>query len=243
MSISVRPILTSEYSLLEDFLYNAIFVPPGVDYPPREVIFEKEIFVYIKDFGGRDDCGVVAEKDGKLIGAAWTRIIPAYGHIDNHIPKLAISVVPEYRGRGVGAMMMIYLFNLLRERGYKRTSLSVQKDNPAVRFYKRLGYKITDEKLDHAGHEDYIMIKELSADIFITKYIPEYFEQLLALIKREGKEWGSYWGSEGKHKYQKALDNSIVYLLFENQTLCGYARCRDDDGFGVYIYDLESPRV
>jgi len=45
--------------------------------------------------------------------------------------------------------------------GYKRTSLSVQQNNPAVRFYERLGYTITDEKLDHAGHEDYIMVKEL----------------------------------------------------------------------------------
>jgi ribosomal protein S18 acetylase RimI-like enzyme len=31
-----------------------------------------------------------------------------------------------------------------------------------VRFYKRLGYKITDEKFDHAGHEDYIMVKNLA---------------------------------------------------------------------------------
>jgi SAM-dependent methyltransferase len=41
----------------------------------------------------------------------------------------------------------------------------VQKDNPAVRFYKRLGYEITGEKPDHAGHEDYIMTKELSAKL------------------------------------------------------------------------------
>ena len=53
------------------------------------------------------------------------------------------------------------LFDLLQERDYKRTSLSVQQNNPAVRFYKRLGYAITDEKPDHAGHEDYIMVKNL----------------------------------------------------------------------------------
>ena len=38
---------------------------------------------------------------------------------------------------------------------------TLQKDNPAVRFYKRLDYEVADEKTDHAGHEDYIMIKEL----------------------------------------------------------------------------------
>jgi len=53
--------------------------------------------------------------------------------------------------------MMMYLFELLRERGYKQTSLSVQKENAAVRFYKRLGYAIVEEK-----NEDFLMIKELS---------------------------------------------------------------------------------
>jgi ribosomal protein S18 acetylase RimI-like enzyme len=73
------------------------------------------------------------------VGAAWTRIIQAYGHIDDETPELAISVLPEYRGRGIGAMLMTRLFELLRERGYKRTSLSVQQENTAVKFYRKLG--------------------------------------------------------------------------------------------------------
>jgi ribosomal protein S18 acetylase RimI-like enzyme len=57
--------------------------------------------------------------------------------------------------------MMQTLFDLLRERGYRQTSLSVQKDNPAVRFYERLGYEITGERRDHANHEDFLMMKNL----------------------------------------------------------------------------------
>jgi len=53
------------------------------------------------------------------------------------------------------------LFEVLRANGYVQTSLSVQKDNPAVRFYKRLGYRIMEEKLDNEGNEDFIMIKDL----------------------------------------------------------------------------------
>ena len=37
----------------------------------------------------------------------------------------------------------------------------MQKDNPAVRFYQRLGFEICDDRIDHAGHEDYLMTKEL----------------------------------------------------------------------------------
>jgi ribosomal protein S18 acetylase RimI-like enzyme len=159
--LKIREIKEEEYSILEDFLYHSIFLPVGVEPLPRKIIFEAEIFVYIENFGGKDDCGVVAEQDGQIIGAGWTRIIPAYGHIDDKTPELAISVLPNFRGKGIGSEIMQSLFDLLRKRGYSRTSLSVQKDNPAVRFYKRLGYEITGERLDHANNEDFLMIKYL----------------------------------------------------------------------------------
>jgi RimJ/RimL family protein N-acetyltransferase len=166
LAVHVREMTLADYHYLKDFLYNAIYLPPGTEPPKREIIFTPEIYIYIKDFGSTEsDCGVVAEKDGKIVGAAWTRIIPAYGHLDKNTPELAISLLPEYRGQGMGTVLMNKLFDLLRERGYKRTSLSVQQDNPAVRFYQRLGYEITEEKLDHAGHEDYIMVKELGVTL------------------------------------------------------------------------------
>ena len=160
-NLTIRQIIREEYPVLENFLYHSIFLPFGVQPLPREIIFEPEIFVYIKDFGGKDDCGVLAEQDGQIIGVAWTRIISGYGHIDDKTPELAISVLPNFRGKGVGSKIMKSLFDLLRERGYKQTSLSVQKDNPAVRFYERLGYEITGERIDHANHEDFLMIKYL----------------------------------------------------------------------------------
>ena len=72
----------------------------------------------------------------------------------------------------------------------------------------------------------------------LKKYTPEYEADLFVLIEREGEEWKDYWHDTGKDKYKKALASSAVYLVFEAENLCGYVRCRDDDGFGVYIYDL-----
>ena len=93
---TIREITSADYPQLEDFLYHAIFIPAGEEYPAREIIFQPEIYVYVKDFGLDTDRGVVAEQDGKLIGAAWTRIIPAYGHLDENTPELAISVLKIY---------------------------------------------------------------------------------------------------------------------------------------------------
>jgi len=164
MNIRTRVIEPADYPQLEDFLYHAIYLPPGTPSVPRELIFDPEIYIYVKDFDPATrpgDCGVVAERDGKLLGIAWTRIIPAYGHIDDETPELAISVLPECRGQGLGTVLMERLFDELRAQGYTRTSLSVQKDNPAVRFYRRLGYETAGDRLDHAGHEDWLMVKEL----------------------------------------------------------------------------------
>jgi ribosomal protein S18 acetylase RimI-like enzyme len=150
----IREITPADYPALEDFLYHAIFVPPGAEQPPREIINHPDVFVYIDGFGSKSgDCGVVAEMDGRIVGAAWERIIPAFGYIDDETPELAISVLPDYRGWTIGTAMMTRLFELLRERGYTRTSLAVQKENSAVRFYQRLGYKTIRE-----SSEEYIMV-------------------------------------------------------------------------------------
>lgn len=162
INAKVRIFRTPDRACLPEFLYQAIFIPEGVEAPPRSIINDPKIFAYIKDFSTQSgDLGVVAEQNGQIIGAAWTRIIHAYGHINAETPELAISILPEFRGYGIGTKLLKKLFIVLRANGYVWTSLSVQKDNPAVRLYKRLGYRITEEKLDHAGNEDFIMIKDL----------------------------------------------------------------------------------
>ncbi|MFV0275315.1 MAG: GNAT family N-acetyltransferase [Bacilli bacterium] len=62
--------------------------------------------------------------------------------MDDNTPKLAISILPEFGRYGIGTKLMNKLFKLLKENGYKKTSLSVQKNNPAVQFYQCLGYEM-----------------------------------------------------------------------------------------------------
>lgn len=63
-------------------------------------------------------------------------------------------------------------------------------------------------------------------------------EALFDLLMDEGDEWIDYHGKNGRSKYIKALESSITYIACDENVVCGYARCREDDGFGVYIYDL-----
>lgn len=75
MEYKIREIKPKEYPLLEDFLYEAIFIPEGVEPPSKDITKEPELQIYFYDFGKRDDNGLVAEIDGKIVGAVWTRIM------------------------------------------------------------------------------------------------------------------------------------------------------------------------
>lgn len=157
MEYRIRPLDKKEYPLLEDFLYEAIFIPEGVEPPPRSIIYLPELQVYVKDFGsGEADVCLVAECGGKVVGAAWSRIMDDYGHIENDVPSLAISLCEEYRGQGIGTELMRALLDELRKKGYSKASLSVQKANRASRLYKRLGFITVDET-----DEEHLMIKDL----------------------------------------------------------------------------------
>ena len=154
MNINIRKINGNEYKLLNDFLYEAIFIPEGVEAPPREIINAPELQVYVQDFGTqKDDICFVAEVEGKIVGAVWVRIMDDYGHVEDGVPSFAISLYKEHRRHGIGTAMMKQMITELKSRGYKKTSLAVQKENYAVKMYKNVGFEIVDE-----NDEEYIMV-------------------------------------------------------------------------------------
>ncbi|MDD2235141.1 MAG: GNAT family N-acetyltransferase [Desulfitobacteriaceae bacterium] len=72
----------------------------------------------------------------------------------------------------------------------------------------------------------------------VRKYSNKDESLLFDLLIAEGADWSDYHGTAGRDQYIKALESSITYIAYEETLVCGYARCREDDGFGVYIYDL-----
>ena len=157
MNYRIREIEKTEIPLLDDFLYEAIFIPEGVTPPSRDIIKDEALQIYVKDFGKqKDDICFVAEVDGRVVGAVWVRVIDDYGHIDDDTPSLSISVYKGYRNLGIGKALIKNVLEELKKRGYKKTSLSVQKANYASEIYKKAGYYVYEER-----EEDYIMVYDL----------------------------------------------------------------------------------
>lgn len=153
----IREIRSEEIPLLNDFLYEAIFIPEGVPAPPRSIIENEDLQVYVRDFGKKaDDRCLVAEVEGKVIGAVWTRVMNDYGHIADGIPSLAISIYKDYRHKGIGTDLLRKMLQLLKRDGYPQVSLSVQKANYAFRMYLKAGFKVLKET-----EEEYLMVCRL----------------------------------------------------------------------------------
>ena len=153
----IREMHTEEISLLNDFLYEAIFIPEGVPAPPRSIIENEDLQVYVRDFGKKtDDRCLVAEVAGKVVGAVWTRVMNDYGHITDGIPSLAISLYKDYRNQGIGTELLREMLQLLRRDGYRQVSLSVQKANYAFRMYQKAGFEVVK-----GTEEEYLMVYKL----------------------------------------------------------------------------------
>ncbi|WMJ87074.1 GNAT family N-acetyltransferase [Anaerocolumna sp. MB42-C2] len=156
----IREMRSDERYILDDMLYEAIYQSDENNLLPREIIQRPEIKVYIEDFGKEDDYCLVAEVTGKIVGAVWVRIlsgpIKGYGYLDSETPEFSISLLKEYRNQGIGTALMNKMIQYLSEKGYKKASLSVSKNNYAFKLYQKLGFKIINEQ-----EEDYIMVLEL----------------------------------------------------------------------------------
>ncbi|MCI1268758.1 MAG: GNAT family N-acetyltransferase [Ruminococcus sp.] len=157
MNYSIRELRQDEIKVLDTFLYEAIFIPEGVSAPPKDIIKQPELQVYVKNFGeDKGDLCLVAQVENEIVGAVWVRIMNDYGHIDDETPSFAISILKEYRKHGIGTELMKQMLMKLKVQGYRQASLAVQKMNYAVRMYKNVGFEIVDE-----NSEEYIMICKL----------------------------------------------------------------------------------
>lgn len=194
MDYVVRQINQDEWPLLEGFLYEAIFVPEGFEGEvPRSVIYDDpKCLATFEGFGTLpDDRAVVAEAGGKVVGACWVRTTDEYGHIDGATPSFSISLYRPFRGQGMGSAMMRALLGELREAGYARASLSVQKENQALRLYERMGFRIVGDGFDEA---EWLMVCRLdrAAALEVRRAepadIPDLVETRMAQLLEEGAQ-------------------------------------------------------
>jgi GNAT superfamily N-acetyltransferase len=144
MSVTVREARAGDGPFLWEMLYEAIFVPPGDPPVPKSVLHDPRVSRYLERFpSDPGDRGWVAEQGVTPIGAAWYRIFPTpgFGFVATTIPELTIAVRVDWRGRGVGTLLLHALLEGARRDGLAGVSLSVQRRNRAWHLYERVGFE------------------------------------------------------------------------------------------------------
>jgi len=105
------------------------------------------VALYVKGWGRPGDTALIALEDAFPVAAAWYRLFrrdqPGYGFVDEETPELAIAVVPNRRGKGIGDALLGALFARAKADGHRALSLSIERDNDAlVSFYRKHGFAL-----------------------------------------------------------------------------------------------------
>ncbi len=145
--VVIRPLQPDDEPFQWDMGWEAVASNAEARARGRETVMAlPQLRRYFLDFGRPGDAGVVAiTTDGARLGAAWYRLFsaeePGFGFIAVDVPELAMGVVPEARGRGIGGALLDALLALAREQGFRALSLAVDRQNPARRLYERKGFR------------------------------------------------------------------------------------------------------
>ena len=162
LEYAIRDLRDDEVAIVKATYLSALAWRPDRPLPlPRILLLaHPEVRRYHAGWGRVGDLGVVAESNGEVLGAALCRLFTeedhGEGYVDPSTPELGIAVNKEHRGRGIGGRLLAALEARARLVGYGQLSLSVDRENPSARLYRRAGYEVLSEDED-----GYLMAKHL----------------------------------------------------------------------------------
>lgn len=137
----------SDMSFLWDMLYEAAAIDAIIKAMNKnDALKLPGISKYLLQWGKEGDLALIAYdvSKEKPVGAIWYRLFSqaaaGYGYIADDIPELSMAVTSEYRGKGIGKLLLQTIIKDARQSGYKALSLSVSKHNSARRLYESIGF-------------------------------------------------------------------------------------------------------
>ncbi len=166
MNPIIRMATRDDEPFLWEMLYFAAHMDEDGEVSSEAAKQNPDLVKYVNGWGRETDIGCIALEphSNQPIGAAWIRLLitneKTTSYVDDITPELAIAVLPEYLGGGVGTLLLQHLLEAARQR-YPRVVLSVRATNPAKRFYERMGFVVTGEIANRVGTPSLNMVVQL----------------------------------------------------------------------------------
>lgn len=148
----IEPLLKSHKDFVKEITYQAIYVSAGQPIPNRDILNDASIRKYYEHWGRKGDYGLLLthHPSERPVGGAFVRYYSedkaGYGFVSEKIPELNLALLPDHRGNGQGSKLLQTLLTKLKEAGHHGVSLSVDPQNPVIRLYKRLGFKVIKQE-------------------------------------------------------------------------------------------------
>lgn len=141
---TIREGIPGDFEFLTSMLAHAAVWQQGADVPESEAVLAiPELARYIGGWPRPGDFALFAVGPAP-IGAVWWRQLTAreagFGYVADDIPEIAMAVRPDCRGRGIGTTLLQGLIATAEGEGLPALSLSVDRENPAIHLYERLGF-------------------------------------------------------------------------------------------------------
>jgi len=187
MNIHIRKALPSDAPLAAPLIINAIGnIAEQMTGETEPTAVEKELIGLFKRKDNRHSylTTVVAERDGVVAGVMvlysgaeaieldrnlvnWLRfktgediVIPPEARHDEYYID-TVSVHPDFRGQGIGSLLLNHAEKLAQEAGFNKLTLNVELEKEAAfRLYKRIGYRVTEPWTIYGGAFHH-MVKDL----------------------------------------------------------------------------------
>lgn len=142
----IRPLIREDREAAIEIFYHGLY-DQGASLPDRAILDRPILQPYLADFPNDTDIGLLALDcvNGAPAGVVYCRFFEpdfcGVGFYRRGIPELSIGVMPAYRGRGCGTVLMSAT---LRETDARRldVSLNCNPKNPAHRLYERFGFAV-----------------------------------------------------------------------------------------------------
>lgn len=149
VGVAPRALEPRDQAVLWECLHVALWDPPPAGLRPREVLQRPEVRIYAEAWGAPGDVGVIAERHGAPVGAAWMRLLrdgAGLAYVDDATPQLGIAVLPPFQRQGHGRRLLLAAIDAGTRAGYRRIALTVHPANPAIALYRACGFELAGER-------------------------------------------------------------------------------------------------
>jgi GNAT superfamily N-acetyltransferase len=163
MNAIIRPLQPGDEPFLWHMLYYAARMQEDGATSPDAAKANPDLSKYVEGWGGATDMGMLAlhPVHQRPLGAAWLRLLigekKTISYIDDQTPELAIALLPEATGQGIGTQLLTHLLTAARS-VYPAVVLSVRVTNPARHLYERMGFVVMETVTNRVGSESFNML-------------------------------------------------------------------------------------